>query len=163
MPEMRDFSPNPTLLIPDGLTEIRAMFGDPASPSFQATEITKITIPFPLRLSWDPGVTVHRLQAHRLVAPHLRAALGAIREEGLFTLLTHYGGGFNVRSKRGGSELSVHSWGIAFDFNPEGNALGDSTPALDPRIVTVMEWHGFYWGGRFSRPDGMHFQFATGY
>lgn len=53
--------------------------------------------------------------------------------------------------------LSMHAWGLAVDLGVSANALG-AEPKMDPRIVEVFEAHGFVWGGRWARPDGMHFE-----
>ena len=61
--------------------------------------------------------------------------------------------------------LSNHAWGTAFDVNYRWNQLGH-VPALKGEIGSVRELvpraHqlGFYWGGHFSRRDGMHFEVA---
>lgn len=56
--------------------------------------------------------------------------------------------------------LSMHAWGLAIDINSRDNALG-AQPQMDPRIVQIFERWGFAWGGRWSRPDGMHFELLT--
>ena len=48
--------------------------------------------------------------------------------------------------------------GIAFDINVASNAPG-TRPDQDPRLVEIMEEHGFTWGGRWLIPDGMHFEY----
>lgn len=53
--------------------------------------------------------------------------------------------------------LSMHAWGLAVDLGVSQNALG-AEPTMDPQVVEVFEAHGFVWGGRWSRPDGMHFE-----
>ena len=74
------------------------------------------------------------------------------------------GGVFNFRLQRGGSNLSIHSWGAAIDIDPERNRLGRRYSAgagMIPRAaVDIFEAEGWEWGGRWSRPDAMHFQAA---
>lgn len=68
-----------------------------------------------------------------------------------------------VRGSR--TTLSNHSWGTAFDINYAWNCLG-ALPALRGEkgsvreLVPIAHRHGFYWGGHFSRRDGMHFEVA---
>jgi hypothetical protein len=61
--------------------------------------------------------------------------------------------------------LSNHAFGTAFDINAGENPLG-AQPALPGRkgcvfeLVPTAHQFGFYWGGHFSRRDGMHFEIA---
>jgi hypothetical protein len=57
-------------------------------------------------------------------------------------------------------ELSVHSWGIAVDFNASTNMPGTKGD-MHPGVIEIFAKHGFYWGGNFGDP--MHFQYAHGY
>ena len=57
-------------------------------------------------------------------------------------------------------ELSVHSWGVAVDFNAPTNMPGTKGD-MHPGIIEIFARHGFYWGGNFGDP--MHFQYARGY
>jgi hypothetical protein len=70
--------------------------------------------------------------------------------------------GVVMAEMRAASKLSTHAWGIGLDINVKQNPLR-ARPKMDPRIVAIFRDHGFKWGGDWSRPDGMHFQFATGY
>lgn len=101
---------------------------------------------------------------HRLMVGQLRGALQEIKDRGLAHLINtrQYGGcwsprhvDFNPRRP-----LSMHSWGLAIDINVSTNRLG-ATPTMDPRIVQVFERWGFAWGGRWRRPDGMHFELGA--
>ena len=47
----------------------------------------------------------------------------------------------------------------AVDINVDVNPLG-ARPHQDPRLVAIMEKHGFVWGGRWLRPDGAHFEYV---
>lgn len=66
------------------------------------------------------------------------------------------GGGFAMRSKRGGSGYSMHSYGSALDINVKKNPFKGSTTDM-PTDVEETAWkHGLSWGGRFGDP--MHFE-----
>ena len=101
---------------------------------------------------------------HRQYIEQLVPALQAIVDQGLAHLIdtTQYGGCWVPRHIDWSPDrpLSMHSWGLALDLNVSTNQLGQ-TPTLDMRIVQIMESYGFAWGGRWSRPDGMHFELAA--
>ncbi|MGY3916723.1 M15 family metallopeptidase [Aeromonas australiensis] len=64
---------------------------------------------------------------------------------------------------RGGTRLSMHSWGCAVDFDSSRNSFGDSTPNFQniPAVLTAFESQGWTWGGKWKKPDGMHWQAAS--
>ena len=101
---------------------------------------------------------------HRAVMDDLTAALATIEAQGLAYLIdlddTRRNGGCwvprRIRGTSGGS-VSRHSWGTAIDINPATNAWG-TTPTIDQRLVDIFRAHGFAWGGTWTRPDGMHFE-----
>lgn len=104
------------------------------------------------------------VMCHRLLIGQLRGALQEIADRGLAHLINtrDYGGcwsprhiDFNPRKP-----LSMHSWGLAIDINVSTNRLG-AAPTMDPRIVQVFDRWGFVWGGRWRRPDGMHFELGA--
>ena len=58
--------------------------------------------------------------------------------------------------------LSNHAFGTAFDINVQWNPL-EALPGRTGcvfELVPMAHRHGFYWGGHFSRRDGMHFEVA---
>lgn len=119
--------------------------------------------PWDCRLSWDKDVRVKRFQVHAYLREDFEFVIQKIHSEGLGRLLPFYGGGFAFRAKRGiAGQYSVHSFLAAWDFNPETNELGEIGD-MDPKIVEIFELNGYTWGGRFSRPDWMHFQKVRGY
>jgi hypothetical protein len=109
------------------------------------------------------------ITCHRTVLAALRAALGEVEAAGLAGAIDvgdsrRYGGCFGGRELRtysgtSGRNLSRHSWGAAIDLNPSTNGFG-RTPRMDPRVVEIFRRHGFAWGGSFTIPDGMHFEFV---
>lgn len=100
---------------------------------------------------------------HRILFPQLRSALRAVAGEGLGFLVdpADYGGCYSARHINADPDarLSHHSWGIAIDINVSTNAYGRE-PNQHPRVVEIFESHGFTWGGRWLRPDGMHFEWV---
>jgi hypothetical protein len=101
---------------------------------------------------------------HRLIIDQLRGALQEVVDRGLAHLIdpTQYGGCWVPRhiDFNPAKPLSMHGWGLAVDFNVSTNQLGQK-PTMDPRIVAIFDRWGFAWGGRWSRPDGMHFELAA--
>ncbi len=101
---------------------------------------------------------------HRTMLPQLEGALTEIRDSGLSASIKpgQYGGCYAPRfiQRDGSKPLSMHAWGLAVDINVGDNPVG-SRPNLDPKVVAIMERWGFRWGGRWSPPDGHHFELAA--
>jgi hypothetical protein len=98
---------------------------------------------------------------HRRMIPALRRALADIARRGLARLIDpgDYAGCYAPRRIPTSGTLSLHAWGLAVDINASRNPQG-SPPHQDPRLVRIMERHGFSWGGRWPTvPDGMHFEY----
>lgn len=146
--------------VPNGRKEISAMFGLPCSPAAGAG---RVTMPAELKLSWAPAQRVTRWACHELLVPVFTSVFEQIHDRGLWHLLEDFGGCYNCREVRGTtSKTSTHSWGIGIDVNALQNPLG-ARPKMPAQIIGVFRDHGFTWGGEWNRPDGMHFQYATGY
>jgi hypothetical protein len=104
-------------------------------------------------------------RCHRLVIPYLRGVVSELHRSSLIQLLDPAdfqlaGGCYNPRFNRGGDpgySLSRHAWGIAIDLNPSTNPYG-SVPTLPLAVVEAFRRWGFSWGGTWSTPDGMHFE-----
>ena len=143
-------------------------YGNPrganAGPSakWESANLTLVKCPWVLRYAGKP---VKGLRVHKKVAASLTKVLDAIwvrlgRSQAEIDRIgmSIYGGGYNFRLMRGGSSLSMHSWGCALDFDPARNGMGNSKPAMDKRVVEEFEREGWEWGGHWK--DGMHFQAA---
>jgi len=131
---------------------------------------TTLLLPYEMKLAWDTNSIVRKISIHEKVHDSAKAALTEILEiygndiEDLG--LDLFGGCLNVRKMRGGSNWSMHSWGIAIDFDPENNQLkwGDDKARLagDDYIPFWEAWEKQNWVslGRTKNYDWMHVQAA---
>lgn len=146
------FVPDPR---PDNPENIRITDG------WEAANIVPVPIP-----QLKPLTGRDTVRFHRLAANQLRALWADWERAGLLPLVLSWGGSFVPRFVRGSrTTLSNHAFGSAFDINMKQNGLG-VVPALRGRpgsvrdLVPAAHANGFYWGGHFSRRDGMHFEIA---
>lgn len=97
--------------------------------------------------------------------PALVAAMREVTARGLGSTVhtadfQYEGGCWNPNIVPGGAgTVSRHSWGVAVDINVDSNPFG-RRPRQDARLVALMARHGFAWGGRWLRPDAMHFEYV---
>jgi hypothetical protein len=155
-----------------GTHELNA-FGKP-SARWERRNLETIKVPYALALSWDTSQQVRSITCHSKVARSLLTIFDRIWEDlcgrdyaRVIARRAHlYGGCYNFRPKRGLASLSTHAWGAAIDLDPEKNGLGKKWKSeigmMDPDIVKVFEAEGWTWGGKWSRPDAMHFQATKG-
>jgi D-alanyl-D-alanine carboxypeptidase-like protein len=147
----------------------------PARPGTLKVRFGEPAVGLPYGSDWirlDPGF-VHRyivsrrvpilgtVSCHRAMVPHLRAALAELSRRGLAGLVNpgDYAGCYAPRRIQPRGQLSLHAWGLAVDLNASRNPFRGRSHQ-DPRLVRIMERHGFTWGGRWpTRPDPMHFEF----
>jgi len=149
--------------------ELEAMLGTPEEAK---ADIVKLTLPFPMRLSWDKKTVITTVRCHEAVASSLKAALeeilfhygfGIIRELGMDL----FGGIYNVRKTRGGNDFSSHSWGVSIDLDPERNRLKETSRTARfarpeySHMIDIFEQNGFTSMGRERNYDWMHFQFTN--
>lgn len=103
---------------------------------------------------------------HRKVAPQLLSLLTGWELAGVHEAVLSMHGTVAFRRTRGGASLSSHAFGIAFDINAPQNAFrappaGHSDEGCVYELVKIANEHGWFWGGHFSTPDGMHFEVAV--
>ncbi|MDQ3915571.1 MAG: M15 family metallopeptidase [Actinomycetota bacterium] len=117
-------------------------------PAWVSANIASATVP-----------VLGSVTCHRLLLPQLHAALAEIEAEGLAGEIYQYNGCYVPRfiDRDPGRPLSMHAFGLAFDVNTPTNQLGTGGD-MDARVVEIFERWGFVWGGRWSRPDPMHFE-----
>jgi len=163
--------------------EIVSAFGFPALKENFVT----IVSPFPLRLSWDKDTTVVKITVHKLASQSLEKILQELLDTyGLAKIkelgIDLYGGCFNHRPMRGTEErykalieagdvkgsfqyLSLHSWALALDLDPERNKLRETKKTARfareeySDMIAIFYKHGWYSLGMEKNYDWMHFQF----
>ena len=138
-------------------------------PNQNGTYLVSIKLPYPMRLAWDKNTKVNTMRCHKLVAQNFTNVFN--------DLLTHYGlakiqelgidlfgGCFNFRAMRGGSDYSRHSWGIAIDLDAERNQLKETSktarfarPEYKP-MIDIFYKYGFVNLGVEKNYDWMHFE-----
>ena len=93
--------------------------------------------------------------------PFLERAFKNIKKGDLVAELIDFGGCLNIRSTRGGTNWSAHSWALAIDVNVDQNPQ-HATPKMSKELVACFTDAGFGWGGNFSKAyiDGHHFTLA---
>jgi hypothetical protein len=158
-----------TRLLPGGPGDIgparpgglKVQFGEPAVGLPYGNDWVRISPAFVHRYIVSDRVPIlGTVTCHRAMVPHLRAALGELARRGLSGLVDagDFAGCYAPRRIQPRGQLSLHAWGLAVDLNASRNPFRGSSHQ-DPRLVRVMEKHGFTWGGRWpTRPDPMHFE-----
>jgi len=133
--------------------------------------MTSVSLPFPMVLAWDAGTAIHRVTCHQKCADaFLQIWTDVLDQYGMKDIkrlrLDQFGGCLNVRKMRGGSAWSIHSWGAAWDVDPDRNQLkwgrekaAMARPEYEP-FWQIVEDQGGVSLGREKNYDWMHFQFA---
>ena len=113
---------------------------------------------------------VKSIRIHKLVADRLEAALKDVINhygddiETVAPAICKYDGSYNFRQSRNSSSQSVHSWGLALDFDAANNTMKMSAPKarlsqdIYKPFFDIMEYHGFLSLGRRGDYDWMHVQ-----
>lgn len=159
-------------------TQIRSgksAFGKAGDESY----LTNVPVPANYPLTYD-GKPVKTIRIHKLISDRVETALKEIGDfyEKKFGNVTEakekapgiylYGGSYNNRSISSGGVKSIHSWGLALDFDSGQNWYNRTKKAgarLAQDVYTpffdIWEKHGFYSLGRKSDQDWMHIQAAS--
>ncbi len=132
---------------------------------------TRVNLPYPHKLSWETNKIINSFTCHEKVHDSLHRVLSRVldsygMEEIQRLRLDHWGGCLNVRKKRGGTSYSMHSWGIAIDYDPVRNKLKwgrDRAAFAKPEYATwwrLWEEEGWVGLGMSRNFDWMHIQAA---
>jgi len=110
-------------------------------------------------LALEIGVIPKKIYMNKDMVEPLKKAFGNLISRGFVEELKTWDGCFNIRKKRGGSTMSLHSWAVAVDVNAFENGFGKE-PKLSSGFVKCFTDAGFDWGGTWKKKDGMHFQLS---
>jgi hypothetical protein len=151
-----------------------AYYGNPRgaggsySPKWATENLTHVACPWVLTMDDKPVpfIAIHKKCADSLARVLKRIWDAVGNDQGAIETLHYnrYSGSFNFRLMRGGVSLSMHSYGVAIDWDAEENPQ-HSTKHLfqkDSLIVTKFKEENWIWGGDWSGTsiDAMHFQAA---
>lgn len=145
--------------------DVRKFYGEPGANQ------AMLNSPYPLYLDWEISQEIHKFSIHeKCHDAALRAMTRILDAYGLAEIhrlgLDQFGGCLNVRKMRNGRTLSMHSWGIAIDWDADRNPLRATSqtarfaqPAYD-QFLDLWEEEGFISLGRARNYDWMHVQAA---
>lgn len=130
-----------------------------------------IVVPYPHIIAWDKRKSVTKITCHKKVSASLNRVLTKVKnhygmDEVHRLRLDVWGGCLNVRKMRGGTRNSMHSWGIAMDYDPENNKLKWGSDKASFALPDYNRWWDFWeeegWIslGRQRNYDWMHVQAA---
>jgi len=147
--------------------QLIAKYGKPTQDG--KAYLVSIALPFPMRLAWDKNTKVTKMRCHKLIAQKLsNALLEILQVYGLPKIqelgIDLFGGCFNFRAMRGGSDYSRHSWAVAIDLDPERNQLKETSKTARfarpeyNQMIDIFYKHGFISLGREKNYDWMHFE-----
>lgn len=150
--------------------QIIAKYGKPDDDG--SDYLVTMSLPYPMRLSWDKETSVSKMRCHRLIHDRLKAVFTEILAHyGLAEIqrlgIDLFGGCFVFRKMRGGNDYSRHSWGIAIDLDPVRNGMKTSwakaqfsKPEYAPMIASFYKY-GFVNLGKEKNYDAMHFEIGN--
>jgi hypothetical protein len=144
----------------------KQMIAKYGAPNPEGTYLVTIDLPYPMVYDGKP---VKRMRCHKLIAPKFLAIFNDILAHyGLEEIkklgIDRFGGCFNYRVMRGGTELSRHSWGGAIDLDPARNTLKETSKtarfarAEYKPMIDIFYKHDFISLGREKNFDWMHFE-----
>jgi hypothetical protein len=102
--------------------QMEAAWGNPGDTS----KHERFTLPYDMKLSWDTKTTVSSITMNKDCGLRLMLALDiCLKHYGIAKIskmrLDHFGGSYNLRRMRGGSEWSSHAYAASIDINTLGN------------------------------------------
>jgi len=133
--------------------------------------LKKLELPYQHKLSWNLNRRIRSFYCHKKVHDSLQNILTKVYDhyghsEIKRLRLDQWGGCYNERAIRGGTKWSMHSWGIAVDYDPAHNKLKWGRDKADFARNEYNDWWSFWeeegWVslGRERNFDWMHVQAA---
>lgn len=146
---------DPNVRPPHTYEQLYDNFGDPNHPDFEEKYIVDLftTIANKKRI---------HIRCHVAIAQKLKAVFADLTANGHIDLVKSYDGCYVVRNIRGGSNPSLHSWGVAIDLGADEYPLGSDKRYPQP-VLDAFKNHGFFYGGDFKhRKDPQHWEYSDG-
>jgi len=145
--------------------DIQKFYGSPGE-----NQVLLVT-PYPLYLDWELSTKIQRFSIHEKCHDSAKRVMERVADyyglERIHELgLDQFGGCLNVRKMRGGSAMSMHSWGIAIDWDANRNTLrmnssqASLAKAPSAKFLDLWEEEGWISLGRERNFDWMHVQAA---
>ena len=154
-------------------SSLNSFYGNPmgrngqSSPKWESQNLARWTPPYPIWFSVNTKQQLKTIRVHKKLVSTFDAAFKDVLDHyGIDKIkqlrLDISGGAYMYRLERGGSNLSVHSWGCAIDMDPVHNPFPHrwQEGMIDPTFCQILESHGFWWRGENGDTDPMHFQCA---
>lgn len=132
------------------------------TPGALTTNCSPVTNPQIRRLMVTDSVGPFRVTGLKPAVDELKVIFARVKREkpDLYSQLGTPGM-LCVRTVRGGSNFSNHSWGTAIDLKINGklDQRGDNRTQLGlKQLYPYFHTQGFYWGAEFPTEDSMHFE-----
>ena len=143
----------------------------PGTTAWSNENLTDVKCPWTLHMD---KISLQSIQINKKAAASLERVLNYIwvkagsTQEAIEKLhYDRYSGSYNYRPIRGAHALSMHSYGLAIDFDDQENQQHAQHHLFqdDSLIVQAFKAEGWAWGGDWSRGsiDAMHFQACSVY
>ena len=147
-------------------SECLAKFGNPYAPGWGNTHIVHVQCPWQLYMG---QLRIPYIKINKIAADSLKRVLDNVwndcdkdPEKIKAIHADQFSGDWVIRQARGLKMISMHSYGLAIDFDAPHNGLGRSKHFFNhknPLIAAFLE-EGWIWGGDWKRKDAMHVQAA---
>ena len=137
------------------------------------SNLVTFSVPYTHKLAWNKASKINKVTTHKLVKDaYLNVLETTLKVYGANNIsklhLDVFGGCFSdpPRKMRGGSQWSTHSWGIAFDYDPDNNQLAWGRDKAEFAHPDYKDWsdawsnNGAFNLGELKNYDWMHYQFC---
>lgn len=150
---------------------VESVFGRHGEPGGYTPPLRRVECPWKLKIAWNLSQTASTILIHEKCADSLGRILAKVyahygEAEIKRLRLDLFGGSYNPRKMRGSERWSMHSWGIAIDWDPSQNQLRWNRDQASLSGVDYLDWWKFWeeegWLslGRVANYDWMHVQAA---
>ena len=127
----------------------KILLGENGLPTEQwkSSHLVNMRLPYPMRLPWDRDTVVRKITCHREVQRSLSSILDRIAQaypdaaSRRAAGVDLFGGCYQYRAHRGSNQLSMHAFGVAFDFGIAPDKEGKFH--LPPAVIDIFRAEGW--------------------